>query len=139
MKLSKVAVRLRRAVFNSLISCGSDVNCIKTAWTWQSLFESLHSLRDPAPLKLLSEDGKEKIKTPLGIIESYKFRFKNGTISPDVLEKTLLISNKIESTLWYDANKGVLLKEETKTDKGDIYKFTINKTNINLSIIGGRQ
>lgn len=48
--MSKIAVRLRCAVFNSLISWGSDVNCIKTAWTWQSLFESLHSLRDPAPL-----------------------------------------------------------------------------------------
>ncbi len=102
----------------------------KERWWFPPLYIS------PASLKLISQNEKEKINTPMGIIESYKFRFKNGKIFPDVLENTLLISNKLESTLWYDASTGVLLKEETKTDKGDIYKFTINKTNINLSVIG---
>ena len=113
----------------SIISSRNNANMrSRNCWWLPPLYIS------PAQIDLMSGYEKENINTPLGIFESYKFRFENGTISPNVFDKTLLISNQIESTLWYDANTGLLLKEETKTAKGEVYKFTISKTNINLSI-----
>lgn len=118
----------------SIITSRNNANMkSRECWWFPPLYIS------PASLKRISENEKENINTPLGVIESYKFRFINGKIFPDVLENILLFSNKLEGALWYDAGTGVLLKEETKTDKGDIYKFTINKTNINLTISGAQQ
>lgn len=111
----------------SIITSRNNANLgSKDCWWFPPLY------LNPKSLKMVSDNEKEKVICPLGSIECYKLRFKNGKLSQGSLENFILLSNKVEAILWYDVIRGILVKEELKTDKEEEFIFTINKTNIQL-------
>ena len=77
----------------------------------------------------------EKIHTSLGIVECYKFKLQQGKSSVPHPGGIGFIG-KADGFVWYDVNTGILVRENIKTDKGELLKSGINKTNIKgLAII----
>jgi len=93
---------------------------------------------NPKYLKLLEASATETINTSIGVIECYKVRPKKSgmqTGSTPIPLGPLRAQGVREVFAWYDMRTGVLVKEEAKTDKGEILESIIKETNIKLRVL----
>lgn len=88
---------------------------------------------NPRDLKRLEGNMTAKVNTSVGVIECYRVRPKRSGTQPDhttVRLGPLRAQGVTETFAWYDVKTGVLIKEEARTNKGEIFESIIKETNI---------